>query len=136
MPLIDANVFLEVLLKQDNANSCIEFLEKVKDGEIKALLSIFTVDGVVLALERHGQSPEGIRTFLNSLLNYKGLKIYFPTINDRMLATAHMKLGLDFEDALTLQCAFSNNEKEIISFDRDFDKIKNIKRVQPPLPGE
>ncbi len=37
----------------------------------------------------------------------------------------------DLEDALTLQCALTNKCKEIVSFDRDFDKVKEIKRLTP-----
>ncbi|MBI2144025.1 type II toxin-antitoxin system VapC family toxin [Candidatus Woesearchaeota archaeon] len=51
---------------------------------------------------------------------------------ERVLATSHMASGLDYEDALTLQCAISNNEKEIASFDKDFDKTKLIIRIEPP----
>lgn len=132
--LIDANVFLEVLLKQEKYDVCAEFLRKVQKGEIKAIITTFTIDGIIISLERHGQKPDNIGIFLHSLFSYAGLRIYVPTMNDRLQAINQMKLGLDFEDALTLQCAFSNNGKEIMSFDKDFDKIKNIKRVQPPLP--
>lgn len=129
--LIDANIFLEVLLKQEKYLICAEFLKKIQKGEAEAIITTFTIDGIILALERHGQDTDSIKIFIHSLYNYAGLKIYVATMNDRLQAISHMLLGLDFEDALTLQCALSNNEKEIMSFDRDFDKIKIIKRVQP-----
>ncbi len=129
--LIDANIFLEVLLKQEKYLICAEFLRKIQKGEADAIITTFTIDGILIALERHGQDANRMKIFIHSLFNYAGLKIYVATMNDRLQATNHLSLGLDFEDALTLQCAISNNEKEIVSFDRDFDKIKNIKRVQP-----
>ena len=134
--LVDANIFLEVLLKQEKYLICAEFLKKIQKGEAKAIITTFTIDGIILALERHGKDTDSIKIFIHSLYNYAGLKIYMATMNDRLQAISHMLLGLDFEDAITLQCALSNNEKEIMSFDKDFDKIKTIKRVQPPLPGE
>ncbi len=133
--LIDANIFLEVLLKQEKYLICAEFLRKIQEGEAEAIITTFTIDGIILALERHGQDTKSMKIFIHSLFNYAGLKIYVATIKDRLQAISHMSLGLDFEDALTLQCTLSNNEKEILSFDRDFDKIKIIKRVQPPLTG-
>ena len=113
--LIDANIFLEVLLKQEKFDACANFLKRVQKGVIKVVITTFTIDGIILALERHGQGSNGIRIFLHSLFNYAGLKIYASTMNDRLQAIKHMSLGLDYEDALTLQCAFSNNEKEIMS---------------------
>ncbi len=133
--LIDANIFLELLLNQQEAQKCLNFLEKVREGAIQAVVSTFTIDSILIELERHQKNSEIMKRFLQSLLGHRGLRIYVPTINDRTLAISHMSFGLDYEDALTLQCAFSNNEKEIMSFDRDFDKIKIIKRVQPLLTG-
>ena len=130
--LIDANIFLEVLLKQEKYSACAEFLKRIQKGEIDAIIATFTIDGIILALERHGQDANSIRTFVHSLFNYAGLKIYTATMNDRLQAINHMKIGLDFEDAVTLQSAISNNEKTIVSFDKDFDRTKLIKRVEPP----
>ena len=129
--LIDANIFLEVLLEQESSDACIQFLENVRSGKIFATISTFTIDGIALILERHGQKPQEIITFLSSLLNYKGLRIYMPTMNDRLKAAEHMKLGIDFEDALTIQCAVSNGEKELMSFDKHLDKVSFIKRITP-----
>ena len=134
--LIDANIFLEFLLDQKESQNCLEFLEKVREGVIQAVVSTFTIDGILIALERHHQNVEIMEKFLRSLSGHKGIRIYVPTMDDRLKAINHIALGLDFEDALTLQCALSNNEKEIMSFDKHFAKIKTIKRIQPPLPGK
>lgn len=133
--LIDANIFLEFLLDQREAQKCLDFLEKVREGVLSAVVSTFTIDGILIALEKHHQSFEVMKEFLHSLSGHKGLKVYMPTMEDRRQAINHLTLGLDFEDALTLQCTVSNNEKEIMSFDKDFDKIKVIKRVEPPITG-
>ncbi|MBI3036806.1 type II toxin-antitoxin system VapC family toxin [Candidatus Woesearchaeota archaeon] len=133
--LIDANIFLEFLLDQQEAQRCLDFLEKVREGAVRAVVSTFTIDSILIELERHQHDAEIMKRFLQSLLGHKGLRIYVPTMDDRLKAIAHLALGLDFEDALTLQSAIANNEKEIMSFDKDFDKIKSIKRTQPPLPN-
>lgn len=133
--LIDANIFLEFLLDQQEARRCLDFLEKVREGAVRAVVSTFTIDSILIELERHQHDAEIMKRFLQSLLGHKGLRIYVPTMDDRLKAIAHLALGLDFEDALTLQSAIANNEKEIMSFDKDFDKIKSIKRTQPPLPN-
>ena len=39
--------------------------------------------------------------------------------------------GLDFDDALALQIMKEKGIHNIISYDKDFDKIPNIKRIEP-----
>ena len=53
-------------------------------------------------------------------------------MNDRTKALDLMiKYKLDYEDSLILQCAFSTKSKEIVSFDKHFDKVQEIKRIEP-----
>jgi predicted nucleic acid-binding protein len=48
------------------------------------------------------------------------------------MATDHMKnFGLDFDDALVLQAMKKNRIVNVISYDKDFDTLSNIKRVLP-----
>ena len=129
--LIDANIFLEVFLKQEKSMFCKILLEKLRKGDITAHVSSFTMDAIIIALGRSGVELKTIEELFLSILNYKGIFIYIPKISDRINAFLLMKRGLDFEDALTLQCAISNNIKEIVSYDKHFDKIKNIKRLKP-----
>ncbi len=129
--LIDANIFIEFILDQEKADECGIFLEKVKLGEIFAIFSTFNIDSVLIAMEREGLSEKDMKFFINAILVYRGLDIYSVTISDRFKAIENMKCGLDFEDSLTLQCAFSNGIKNIVSFDKHFDKIKKINRIEP-----
>ena len=130
--LIDTNIFVEVLLAQRNAERCARFLEKVHKGEIRAHVSTFTIDGVLLNIERNRKTVKDLARFLYHLLSYRTLMVYTPTLRDRLNAFAHMDaFKLDFDDALILQCALSNNIKEIVSFDKHFDKVKMIKRIEP-----
>ncbi|MEM3827859.1 MAG: hypothetical protein QXP36_01395 [Conexivisphaerales archaeon] len=39
--------------------------------------------------------------------------------------------NLDFDDAMALQAMNKNGIKSIISYDKDFDRILYIKRIQP-----
>jgi predicted nucleic acid-binding protein len=132
MLAIDANIFLELLLDQERAQECQTFLARVRDGKLQAVLSDFTVSGIVLVLERHGAKPNDIRTFLLSLAKYEGLIIHFPTLGDKVRATDLMsKHQLYFEDAITLQTAIANTCDALVSYDTDFDTVKGVKRVTP-----
>lgn len=130
--LVDANIFLEFLLNQEKAKEAVIFLNKVIRGDIKAYISSFTIDSILLTLYRNKVKIEDMRIFLRKLLHSKGLEIYVLKMKDRFLAFNHIETyKLDYEDAITLQCALSAGCKEIVSFDTDFDKVKEIKRIEP-----
>jgi predicted nucleic acid-binding protein len=130
MLAIDANIFLELLLKQEKYEECKYFLSLVRDGKIHAIISDFTISGIVIVMERYGAKWKDLRLFLLSLARYSGLHVYQANIQDKILATRYMqKYGLDFDDALTLQCAQAAKCTALVSFDSDFDK--SIKRITP-----
>ena len=130
--IIDSNIFLEVTLNQEKADRCKIFLRKILTGENIAYLSNFSIDSIVFSMIRNRIDQKQIEIFLNSLLRYKGLKIYLIKIKDRVNSLKLIeKYDIDYEDALILQSAISTNSEEIISFDKHFDKVKEIKRVEP-----
>ena len=81
-------------------------------------------------MEHYNKSPAEIKRFLVSLLAYEGLEFYQLSIFDKINATAHMNsLQLDFDDACMYQAMQVLKIFTIASFDTDFDKIPNIKRL-------
>ncbi len=131
MYFVDANIFLELLLEQQKAEHCEKFLTKVKNGEEEAAITDFLVDALVLVLESHGRNSDDLATFISSLSAYKGLRIYFLSLVDRLFATRHMKeFGLDFDDATTYQAMKRMNISTLVSFDDDFDKIQGLTRMK------
>ncbi|MFQ6085849.1 MAG: type II toxin-antitoxin system VapC family toxin [Candidatus Bathyarchaeia archaeon] len=82
-------------------------------------------------MESYGKRPEDLEAFLSSLVAYEGLRIYFLSLADRVVATRHMdRLGLDFDDALTHQAMRRLGVTKVVSYDAHFDKVP-IKRVKP-----
>ena len=132
MYFVDANIFLELLLEQKRADHCETFLTRIKDGKDEAVITDFLVDAIALVLERHGKSSVELATFISSLSAYKGLRVYFLSLADRLFATRHMKeFGLDFDDATTYQAIKRTNVNTVVSFDTDFDGIEGITRMEP-----
>ncbi len=130
--LVDANIFLEILLGQKKSEACKDILRKIEAGEIRAFVSSFTIDTVILSMTRNKVSLQKVKIFLESLRNIKGLRWYNINFQDRLIALEHMKkYNLDYEDAITLQSAISSSCKEILSLDKHFDKIKEVKRISP-----
>ncbi|MCS4541129.1 MAG: type II toxin-antitoxin system VapC family toxin [Euryarchaeota archaeon] len=132
MFLVDANIFLELQLDQKFADDCEQILRKFRDGELVGITTDFLIDSIVIVMEDNKKSPDEIKLFLTSLIGYKGLAVYSLTLSDKILATEHMKqYKLDFDDSITYQAMKSNEIKEIISYDSDFDGLLNIKRTIP-----
>lgn len=130
--LIDANILLELFLDQKKADDCKILLQRIATGKETTIISTFTIDSIIISLERNKTNLSKIREIIKSVINSQGFIIYRPTIKDRLDCLNWIKKYLlDYEDSLTLQCAIVNNCKEIISFDTHFDKVKEIQRIEP-----
>ena len=130
--IIDTNIFLEVILEQEKSEECKIFLREILEGNKRAFISTFSIDSIVLAMMRNNINCEKIEIFLKSLYKYKGLGFYQIKINDRINVFLFMnKYKLDYDDALVAQTAIATGSKEIVSFDKHFDKVKEIRRIEP-----
>lgn len=129
---IDSNVFLELELDQERADECEALLNKVRKGSLRAVITGFHIDGILIIMENYGKGPDDLKTFLSSLLGYKGLEIYLLSLLDRISATKWMnKLNLDLDDAIAYYVMMRFNIDKIVSYDKHFDPIKDIMRLEP-----
>lgn len=129
---MDANVFLELELEQQKADACEEVLRRFQRGELEGVITDFAIDTIVAVMENYRKEWGEVRTFLSSLLGYRGLHIRFSRLLDKIKATNHMKRhGLDFDDALALQAMKASGINSVVSYDEDFDLIPDIERVSP-----
>ena len=132
MQFIDANIFLEVLLKQKRTQECKAYLRRVKTGVVTALTTDFIVDTISIIMDDAGCKPAQLRKFQLSLLKYEGLTLYDLTMADRVAATKHMeKHNPDFDDATVYAAMTITGTRELVSMDRKFDKIEGITRIEP-----
>ena len=123
--LLDANIFLEAELAEIHGPACKQLLEKLRDGEIKAAITDFHVDSIVIVMEKYGKRWSEISLFLASLLRYRGLKVYPLSLVSRIKATSFMKeYGLNFDDALAVQALKELSTNIIVSYDEDFNSIE------------
>jgi predicted nucleic acid-binding protein len=89
--MLDSNVFLEVELAEEHAESCKRLLNRVKDGDLKAAITDFHVDSIIVVMENYDKGWKDLALFLASLLRYKGLKIHFTNLSSRIKATSFMR---------------------------------------------
>ena len=128
---IDANIYLEFLLKQEKAEKAKSFVTAASNNG-GAFISDFNLDSILITLYRNSISLEVMEDFILEVVNSKGINIYETNMKDRLEAMKFMKqYKLDYEDALTLQAAIASGSKEIVSFDKHFDGIEEIKRIEP-----
>jgi len=127
---IDANIFLEIFLKDSKAEDCKKFLLSSRAEDIPLITTDFIIYTCFIQVENNIKGPKMIREtilFFNSLSN---LNILRPTIDDMHAATEIMDdYNLDFDDGLVVSCMKNNKIGKLASLDKHFDKVKIIQRV-------
>jgi len=131
MFFIDANILLEVMLGQKQADECANFLQKLEKGPPICYLSDFLLYSILLTILRY-ESPKIAQKFLSIIGSYERVLIYRPTLLD-LNATLNkmLQLNLDFDDALVVTIMQQTGTDTIVSFDHHFDSITQINRKEP-----
>jgi len=130
MYLVDANIFLEVLLSRARKEECKKFLRSLRDGKKSGIVTDFTIHSIIVIMSGLNRLNE-LKTFLLSLIAYKGLHIHHTTLTDEVKATElAIEQNLDMDDAIQYSSALSANAEAIISFDKHFNGLK-IPRKEP-----
>lgn len=123
MLLVDTNVFLEILLKQDKKEDCKAFL----DNNIGNLnITDFSLHSIGVILFRYGKE-EIFRRFVedvmpNTKLLSLPMELYREVVNVRKI------LKLDFDDAYQYSIAKYHGLK-VVTMDKDFERIKDVETL-------
>ena len=129
---IDSNVFLRVLVKEDETSfrSCVKLLEKVNIKKMQALTSDLVLAEVSWVLNSYYDfSKAKVISALEGIVNLTGLKIK----NTTDISTAidlYKNNKVKFIDALIASDKMFALNGIVISYDKDFDKL-GIKRKEP-----
>ncbi len=121
MFLVDTNVFLEVLLEQENSKTAEEFLLKTPPELVH--ISDFTLYSIGIIMTRAKKGEEFLKFTEDVLINAGFTLLRLPPLEFRGVINAIEKFNLDFDDAYQYRLAELYNLK-IISFDSDFDKTE------------
>ena len=120
MFLVDTNIFLEILLGQDNKEVCKRFLDK----NIRNLnITDFSLHSIGVILFRY--SKEDIfRKFVEDVMpDTKILSLPMELYRD--IVTVRKNLNLDFDDTYQYSVAKYYGLK-VVAMDKDFEKIKDV----------
>ena len=132
---VDSNVFLYPTIYRletiEEAKESKKFLLKISEGSVEACTATITWDEIVWVIRRiFGLKPsiELGRKFLE-FPNLKLLNVKRSTV---LRAQELMeKYEIKPRDAIHAATALENDIEIIVSYDKDFDKLEEIKRLDP-----
>ncbi len=134
MRWLDTNIVLRFLTNDDpaKARACLELFQRVQHGEEELATSETIVAEVTYVLtSQYGLSHAEIAARLRPLLAMSGLKLPYKRVVQRGLERYATMPQLDFEDALAVEHMMRLGVTEILSYDRDFDRVVEIDRQEP-----
>lgn len=131
--VLDANIILRFLTNDipEQANRCSALLKRVESGVEQVLLPDLVLADIVWILEKFYKQPkQRIYDLLIPLLNLRGLRF-----SNKKTAREALRLytakNLDWTDAFTAAQMLIKNQREIYSYDKDFDKLEGLTRLEP-----
>jgi predicted nucleic acid-binding protein len=126
--VVDTDIIIRFITQEDDKKAK-KFQFWLKKNR-KITLTDVTLAEVYWVLKSfYGFEQKRIIVSLESLLNYNNI-----ICNKMLLSAAVAQLknyNISFVDAYVSAYSLLENEGKILSFDKDFDKIKGIKRVEP-----
>ena len=132
MRFVDTNVFLRHLTGDDaqKAAACRRLLTALDAGTETALTSECVIAEIVYVLSRLYKLPrDQIATIVPPLLSLRGLDV--PGVVARSFDVYASNRALDFEDAVTVAHMESRGITALYSYDRGFDSVAGITRIEP-----
>jgi predicted nucleic acid-binding protein len=132
-PLLDTNVILRLLLRDHEEHSPLAkaIFDEIAAGKIKVQLTVAIVFEVVFILEKHYQFPRpDILEQLLNLLALPGIRLRGKKMFEEVFLLWAGK-SLSFIDAYHAVLARHVANGKIVTFDRDFDNLAGITRIDP-----
>lgn len=133
LPFLDTNVLLRHLLDDvpDQSRRATEYLARIEAGEIQAATSALVVFETAFVLERTYKRPKPqIRAVLMGLIASPNVVLSNKSRVTRAF-DLYVEYNISLGDAYHAVLMQSRNLDEIVSFDRDFDRLPGIRRFEP-----
>ena len=126
MYLVDTNVWLERLLKQERSEEVNTFFQKVSSDRLFITDFSFHSIGIILS---NLSKRELLTRFVTDIFKYGSVGyITLPPIASELIVKQIEQFNLDFDDAYQYTAAEKYN-LEIVSFDSDFDRTKRGRKT-------
>lgn len=131
--VIDANILLRFLTNDipEQAERCAQLLKRAEENREQVLLPDLVLADVVWTLEKFYRQPKArIRDLMTAIVNLRGLRLSSKKVA-RQALRLYAQENLDWTDAFVAAQTLSRGQPEIYSFDRDFDKVPGVVRLEP-----
>jgi len=119
--LVDTNLFLEVILRQERMEEARAVLSAYDRHEL--LVSDFTVHSIGVLLFREGMHDAFERFISDTLLEAGMFTVSLSPKDMEAVSGVARRFKLDFDDAYQYVVA-QKHDLTIVSFDRDFDRTE------------
>ncbi len=132
---VDTNVFIRLLARDDpeKTRRCLELFKRAERGEVSLVTSESVVAEVVYVLSSpslYHLSRDEVARLLRPILLLRGLKLehkgsFFTALD------LYESSNLDFEDCLSVAHLQRARLAGIYSYDRGFDQVPSMERLEP-----
>src|SRR3954452_22400652 len=126
---LDTNVLLRHLLQDhpEHSPKATAFLARIERGDVQARISDLVVLELVFTLQRSYKQPKTqIRDVLLALLDLPGLELPGKR-KFRKVFDLYVDLNISFADAYHAVLMQQLGMGEVVSFDRDFDRVSGVR---------
>lgn len=137
--LVDANIFIHLLVRPDDPegrtqhDACRAFFERVDRGDEDVASTeacLAEIFHVLTGKQQYRRPIEDAVVALRSITNQRGIRVRHQNLYPQALDVLDRHPRLGFEDALLVAHALATG-MQIVSYDRDFDRIEGVVRVEP-----
>lgn len=130
---VDTNIFLRFLLADHPQQSpaCKKLFEKAQTGKAKLVTLPIVIAEIAWVLSSFYKEPvKEVARKLRIILLFEGLEVPY---RDALLSATQVfeSGGIDFIDAYVASWLRTEGLDRIYSYDKDFDKVEGIKRIEP-----
>lgn len=128
---IDSNVFFYAkIMDRDYGEACARVIRRVEAGEIEATTSVLIVVELANALRKYGLSDE-VKKVVDAVFSLDISILQVDPTDVRVAADIFDKSRISPYDCVHIAVMKRAAIKEIISADREFDRVTDIKRLDP-----
>jgi predicted nucleic acid-binding protein len=137
LPFLETNIFLRHL-RADHADfspRATALLARIEQGSLKVRTADTVIFETVFTLERvYKQSREAIRDAFLPLIELPGIVLPGKR-RFRKVFAYYIDKNISFADAYHAVSMESLRLRQIISFDRDFNRVATVERMEPDSKG-
>lgn len=133
IPFLDTNILLRHFLQDhpEQSPKATAYLARIENGEIRVRIAETVIFETVFTLQRqYGHPKTAIRDNLVPLIELPGIVLPGKQ-RFRQVFDLYVDLNISFVDAYHAVLMKQLRLTEIISYDKGFDRVSGIRRVEP-----